>query len=77
MRMTSMRRSLLAALAVIVLIGVVVVANVGRDPKAVTVDWQIIKPPPQITPISRMPLKSVSAIAANAPAVVRAPMKIP
>lgn len=40
-----MRRSLLAALAVIVLIGVVVVANVGRDPKAVIVDWQIIKPP--------------------------------
>ena len=42
-----MRRSLLAALAVIVLIVVVVVANVGRDPKAVTVDWQIIKPPPR------------------------------
>ena len=42
-----MRRSLLAALAVIILIGVVVVANVGRDPKAVTVDWQIIKPPPR------------------------------
>ena len=40
-----MRRSLLAALAVIVLIGVVVVAKVGRDPKAVIVDWQIIKPP--------------------------------
>lgn len=42
-----MRRSLLAALAVIVLIGVVVAANVGRDPKAVIVDWQIIKPPPR------------------------------
>ena len=30
-----------------------------------------------MTPISLMPLKSVNAIAANAPAVVSAPMKIP
>jgi HlyD family secretion protein len=42
-----MRRSVLAGLFVIVVVGVVVAANIGRDPKAVVVDWQIIKPLPR------------------------------
>ena len=42
-----MRRSLLVGLAVIVLVGIVAAANMSRDPKAVTVDWQIIKPQPR------------------------------
>ena len=36
-----------------------------------------ISPPPQMIPISWMPLKCVSDIARNAPAVVSAPVKIP
>ena len=39
-----MRRSVLAALAIIVLVGFVAAANLRRDPKSVVVDWQIIKP---------------------------------
>src|SRR3954447_22703823 len=39
-----MRRSFLAVLAIIVVVGIVAAANMNRDPKTVTVDWQIIKP---------------------------------
>lgn len=39
-----MRRSVLAALAIIVIVGVVAAANLRRDPKQVSIDWQIIKP---------------------------------
>ena len=39
-----MRRSVLAALAIIVVVGVVAAANLRRDPKRIAIDWQIIKP---------------------------------
>src|SRR3954447_8793544 len=39
-----MRRSFLVVLAIIVVVGIVSAANMNRDPKSVTVDWQIIKP---------------------------------
>ncbi len=42
-----MRRSLLAAMAVVVVVGVVAAANLGRDPRAMTIDWQLVKPPPR------------------------------
>src|SRR6478672_5129661 len=42
-----MRRSLLVGLSVIVLVGLVAAANMSRDPKSVTVDWQLIKPQPR------------------------------
>src|SRR4051812_14509841 len=42
-----MRRSFLAVLAIIVVVGAVVAANVGRDPKAIVIDWQVIKPLPR------------------------------
>jgi len=38
---------------------------------------QINNPPPQIIPISWIPLKSVKYIATNAPAVVNAPVRMP
>ena len=38
---------------------------------------QRTNPPPQITPISWMPLKLVSPIARNPPAVVNPPVKMP
>ena len=64
-----MRRSLLAALAVIVLIVVVVAANVGRDPKAVTVDWQILKPPPRVVSVES-PARGPIVQTVTAPGVV-------
>ena len=38
---------------------------------------QISRPPPQMMPISWMPLKLVNPIARNAPAVVKPPVKMP
>jgi len=38
---------------------------------------QTIKPPPLMTPISWMPLKLVTHMARNAPAVVKPPVKMP
>jgi HlyD family secretion protein len=42
-----MRRSFLSVLAVIVIVGVVAAANMSRDPRAIILDWQLIKPQPR------------------------------
>ncbi len=64
-----MRRSLLAMLAVIVIVGVVVAANMSRDPKSITVDWQIIKPPPREVTVET-PAKGVIVQTVTAPGIV-------
>ncbi len=64
-----MRRSVLAALAIIVLVGFVAAANLRRDPKSVIVDWQIIKPAAREVAID-MPARGPIVQTVTAPGVV-------
>src|SRR3954451_23464008 len=64
-----MRRSFLAVLAIIVVVGVVAAANMNRDPKSVTVDWQIIKPLPREVTIDS-PARGPIVQTVTAPGVV-------
>lgn len=66
-----MRRSFLVVLAVIVVVGVVTAANMSRDPKSITVDWQIIKPPPREVTIET-PAKGSIVQTVTAPGIVEA-----
>ena len=64
-----MRRSLLGILAIFVVVGMVAAANLKRDPKAVTIDWQLIKAPPREVSIEH-PARGAIVQTVTAPGVV-------
>ncbi len=64
-----MRRSLLPVLALVVLIGLVAAANLRRDPKGISLDWQLIKAPPREVSVEN-PARGPIAQTITAPGVV-------
>ena len=64
-----MRRIVLASLAIAVVVGAVAYANLARDPKALALDWQLIKPLPLEVAIE-MPSRGPIAQSITAPGVV-------
>ena len=64
-----MRRVFLALIALVVVVGLVSAANLRRDPKSTSVDWQIIKPQPREVAVET-PARGAIVQTVTAPGVV-------